>query len=158
MLKPMVPAIYKGKPAVIGSLLDVTNRKKTEDELRRLSIAIEQAAEEVMTTDTEGVIQYVNPAFEKITGYSRFEVINQTPRILKSGVHNTDFYKALWDTIKGGEVWSGRITNKQKDGQLIQEDATISHLLSSAGQITGYVSLKRDITEEVKLETQLFRA
>lgn len=137
---------------------DITARKQAEEELKRLSTAIEQAAEEVMVTDPEGVIQYVNPAFERITGYSRAEALGRKPSMLKSNVHGEEFYTNLWDTIKSGNVWTGRMTNQRKDGQLIQEDTTISPLFGPGGQITGYVSLKRDVTEEVRLETQLFRA
>jgi PAS domain S-box-containing protein len=147
--------LYRGKPATIGTLLDITDRRKTEEELRRLSIAIEQAAEDIVITDPEGVIQYVNPAFEKIMGYSRGEAIGQNPRILKSGVHESAFYEDLWNTIKGGNIWSGRITNRRKDGKLIQEDATISPLLTSGNKLTGYVALKRDVTEAVRLESHL---
>jgi PAS domain S-box-containing protein len=150
--------LYRGGPAVIGTVLDITERRKTEEELRRLSIAIEQAAEDIVITDPEGVIQYVNPAFEKITGYSREEAIGQNPNILKSGVHEPSFYDHLWDTIKKGNIWSGRITNRRKDGKLIQLDATITPLLTATGKLTGYVALKRDVTESVKLEAQLRQA
>ncbi len=141
-----------------GIVHDITERKRIEEELRRLSIAIEQAAEDVMITNPEGVIQYVNPAFEKITGYSRSEAIGQNPRFLKSGAHTPAFYKKLWKTITCGNIWTGRITNRRKDGKFIQEDATISPLLNSAGELTGYVSLKRDITEAVRMEAQLRQA
>ncbi len=104
------------------------------------------------------MIQYVNPAFETITGYRRQEAIGQTPRLVKSGVHDGAFYENLWDTIRNGDIWTGQITNRRKDGTLIQEDAIISPLLSSSGGITGYISLKRDITEEVKLHSQLAQA
>jgi len=147
--------VYRGKPAVIGTLLDITARRRVEEELKRLSIAIEQADEDVVITDPEGVIQYVNPAFEKITGYSRTEAIGQTPRILKSGIHQPYFYRELWNTIKGGHIWKGTVTNRRKDGKLIEEDATISPLLSSAGTLTGYVALKRDVTDARKIEVQL---
>ena len=141
-----------------GFVHDITERRKTDNELRRLSIAIEQAAEEIMITDPEGVIQYVNPAFEHITGFSRRDAIGQTPRILKSGVHDKTFYEQLWNTIKGGNIWKGRINNKRQDGKLIQEDGIISPLVNSQGELTGYVSLKRDITESVILEAQLRQA
>jgi PAS domain S-box-containing protein len=137
---------------------DVTDRKRTEEELRRLSFAIEQAVEDIMITDPEGNIEYVNPAFEKITGYSRQEAIGQNPRFLKSGVHDATFCESLWKTITGGMAWTGRFTNKRKDGAFIQEDATISPLTNSSGRITGYISLKKDVTEEVKLESQLRQA
>lgn len=147
-----------GKRFAVGVSLDISERVKAEEELRRLSVAIEQAAEDIIVTDPEGVIQYVNPAFEKITGYSRTEVIGKTPSFLKSGFHEPPFYKHLWETIKSHNVWTGRITNKRKDGKYIYEDTTISPLLSSADKLTGYVALKRDVTEAVKLEAQLRRA
>ena len=148
---------YQGKTAVIGTVLDLTERLKAEEELRRLSIAIEQAVEDIVITDPEGVIQYVNPAFEKITGYSRVEVIGGNPRILKSGVHDPAFYEDLWSTVKGGKIWSGRITNRRKDGRLFQEDAIISPMFNAAGELMGYVALKRDVTESVRLETSSAR-
>ena len=147
--------IYRGKPAIIGTILDITNRKKDEEELRRLSFAIEKADEDILITDAEGIIQYVNPAFEKITGYSREEAIGQTPRLLKSGIHDKLFYKQLWDTVRSGKIWNGRIINRCKDGRLIYEDAMISPLLTAADKLTGYVALKRDVTETVRLETHL---
>jgi len=138
--------------------LDFTERRKAEEDLKRLSIAIEQAAEDIVITNTAGVIQYVNPAFERVTGYSREEVIGRTPKVLKSGLHGPSFYANLWDTIKSGRIWKGRITNRRKDGNLIQEDATISPLLSSTGKLTGFVALKRDVTEAVRMEVQLRQA
>jgi len=149
---------YQGRPAIIGTLLDITERRKAEEESRRLSIAIEQAAEDIIITDPEGIIQYANPAFEKITGYSRVEAIGATPRILKSGVHEPAFYKDLWDTIKSGNIWTGRIVNRCKDGRLIHEDATISPMVTSSGKLLGYVALKRDVTDSVRLETHLREA
>jgi PAS domain S-box-containing protein len=148
----------RGEAYLQAIIRDITRRKRTEENLRRLSIAIEQAAEEIIITDAEGVIQYVNPAFEAITGYSRQEAIGQTPRLVRSGVHDRAFYEDLWKPIKGGDIWTGRITNMRKDGTLIEEDAIISPLLDSAGSLTGYVSLKRDITEEVKLHSQFRQA
>ena len=147
--------VYQGKPAIIGTMLDITDRKKAEEELRRLSIAIEQAEEDIVITNVEGIIDYVNPAFEKITGYSRDEAIGRTPRILKSGVHNPLFYEKLWHTIKDGRIWRGRFVNRCKDGKLILEDAIVSPLITSAGKLTGYVALKRDVTDTVKLENHL---
>jgi len=149
---------YEGKPAIIGTLLDITDRLKTEEGLKQLSIAIEQAAEDIIITDTEGTIKYVNPAFEKITGYSRDEAIGKNPRILKSGFHNKAFYENLWNTIKSGLIWNGRLTNRCKDGRMVQLDATISPLVNKTGELTGYVALKRDITEAVMIESQLRQA
>ena len=138
----------------VGIFTDISIRTKAKEDLRRLNIAIEQAAEGVIITDPEGVIQYVNPAFERITGYSRTEAIGRTPSLFKSGLHEPAFYEELWNTIKGGRVWTGRLTNRRKDGVLIQEDAIICPLLDSAGRLTGYVSLKRDVTELVRIEAQ----
>ena len=150
--------LYKGQPAIIGMILDITSRLRTEEELRRLSIAIEQAAEDIIITDPEGVIQYVNPAFEKITGYSRIEAIGQTPRFMKSGTHDPAFYHDLWNTVKNGNIWRGIITNKCKDGRLILEDSTITPMLTSKGELTGYVALKRDVTDTMRIEAQLRQA
>jgi PAS domain S-box-containing protein len=148
----------RGETYLQAIIRDITRRKRTEEDLRRLSIAIEQAAEEIIITDAEGTIQYVNPAFEAISGYSRQDAIGQTPRLVKSGVHDKAFYEDLWNTIKGGNIWTGQITNRRKDGALIHEDAIISPLMNSSGGLTGYISLKRDITEEVKLHSQLRQA
>ena len=140
----------RGETYLQAIVRDVTKRKHTEEELRRLSVAIEQAAEEIIITDADGVIQYVNPAFETITGYPRQEAMGQTPRLVKSGVHDGAFYENLWDTIRNGDIWTGQITNRRKDGTLIEEDAIISPLLVSSAASQG-IFRKRDITEEVKL-------
>ena len=147
-----------GQRVMLSLVYDETKRRAAEEKLWRLNIAIEQSAEEIIITNPEGLIEYVNPAFEKITGYSRREAIGQTPRIVKSGVHDNAFYETLWNTIKEGNIWTGQFTNRRKDGTLIQEDATISPLVDSHGQLTGFVSLKRDITEQVKLQSQLRQA
>lgn len=116
--------------------------------------AVEQAAESVVITDTAGTIVYVNPAFEDITGYSREEAIGQNPRLLKSGKHPRTFYVDMWDALKAGRVWHGRMTNKTKDGHLFTEDATISPVRNANGDITNYVAVKHNITYELELEAQ----
>jgi len=143
----------------IGRVLGIRNlteRKREQEELRRLATVVEQAAEMILITDTEGTIQYVNPAFEKITGYTRGEVVGQSSRLLKSGKHDKAFYKNLWDTILRGEVWSGRFVNRRKDASLYEEEATISPVHDGAGKISNFVAVKRDITEEVHLQRQLY--
>ena len=117
-----------------------------------------QAAESIVITKPEGAIQYVNPAFERITGYTREEALGQNPRILKSGKHDETFYRKMWDTLRAGRVWSGRMVNRKKDGTLYEEEATISPIRDSAGVITNYVAVKRDVTNELKLEAQLRQA
>ncbi len=134
---------------------DISERKKTEEELTRLATAIEQSADQVIMTDTEARIQYVNPAFEKITGYKQEEVLGANPRVLKSGKHDDVFFKNLWETITQGNVWSGRLTNKKKNGELYEEDASISPIKEKSGKIIGFVAVKRDITKEVQLEKQV---
>ena len=137
---------------------DITKRKQVEAERERLNTAIEQSVEAIVITDTQGNIQYINPSFEKITGYSRVEVLGQNPRIIKSGEQGHAFYKELWDTISGGQVWKGKFVNRRKDGQLFSEEATISPIFDTAGNIINYVAVKRDVTKEEKLERQFQQA
>ena len=137
---------------------DITQRKKSEKERNRLSVAIEQASESVFITDRHGTIQYVNPAFERVTGYSRKDAIRQNPRILKSGKQDALFYKQMWDTLAHGHAWKGHFINRKKDGSLYEADATISPILDKSGNITHFVSIKRDVTREIELEKQLIQA
>jgi len=141
-----------------GVVEDITERKQAEVAQARLATAIEQAAEAVLITDTQGTIQYVNPAFEKVTGYSREEAIGRNPRFLKSGKHDTEFYQRLWAVLTRGEVWRGHFVNKRKDGTLYEEEATISPVRDAAGRIIHYVAVKRDVTREAQLEAQLLQA
>jgi PAS domain S-box-containing protein len=123
-----------------------------------LAAAVEQAAEAIVITDVKGTILYVNPAFEKITGYSPQEALGQNPRFLKSGKHDLRFYTEMWNTLVKGEVWRGHFINKRKDGRLYEEDASITPIRDAAGQIVNYVTVKRDVTHEVQLEDQLRQA
>ncbi|MEW5724168.1 MAG: ATP-binding protein, partial [Thermodesulfobacteriota bacterium] len=105
--------------------------------------------------DIEGNIEYVNPATERVTGYPRDELIGRNPRIFKSGRQDEAFYRNLWETILRGEVWTGRLTNRCKDDALIEQQATISPIRDSSGKISGFVAVRRDVTEQVRLESQL---
>jgi PAS domain S-box-containing protein len=134
---------------------DITERRKTEGAFIRLSMAVEQAAEAIVITDKDGNIEYVNPAFERITGFSREEAVGRNARILKSGKHDEAFYKNIWDTITRGEPWAGSFTNKRKDGTLYEEEAVISPVRDGAGRIVNYVAGKRDISREVILQKQV---
>jgi PAS domain S-box-containing protein len=154
----LVPVKLSGRDYFMAVVRDITERKRARDEMTRLVRAIEAAAEEIIITDVEGNIDYVNPAFERITGYSKEEARGKKPSILKSGEHDADFYAELWNTIKSGEVWRGRIVNRRKDGQQITEDATIAAIHGSQDHCLGYVSVKRDITEQIQLESQLRQA
>lgn len=137
---------------------DVTQYLQNESEKNRLMAAIEQASESVVISTDKGVIQYVNPAFENSTGYTRGEAIGRKLNILKSGVHDRQFYEAMWQTLLAKQVWRGRLTNRRKNGTLFKEDATISPVLDSSGEIINYVALKRDVTREELLEQQLHQA
>jgi len=128
-IKSTVVKYQQGDIKTIAQIRDITERKQAEAELIRLKTAIEQSAEAIVITDIDGNIQYVNPAFEQITGYSRDEVIGQNPRILKSGRQEEPFYKDLWDTITSGSVWRGRIINRRKDGSLYKRDISKEQML-----------------------------
>ncbi len=150
---------HNGMPAgMLVIIQNISERKKAQEAQKRLATAIEQAAEAVIITNSAGVIQYVNPAFEVTTGFSREEAIGQKPGILKSGMHDPEFYKELWKTIKAGEVWSGRFINRKKDGSFYYEDATISPVRDSSGKINNFVAVKRDVTETVELTRQLLHS
>ncbi len=137
---------------------DVTKRKQSEEERIRLVTAIEQASEAIYVTDRQSVIQYVNPAFEALSGYSRSEIVGQHPRILKSGKHSRSFYRNIRDTLARGETWSGRLINCGKNGSFYEVEATASPVRDDSGRIINYVGIHRDITREVKLEAQLRQA
>ncbi len=122
-------------------------RKKIEEELRLFSRAAEQSGSSIVITNTNGRIIYVNKKFCDLTGYSKEEAIGKTPRILKSGEQDSEFYKKLWDTIKSGKDWQGEFHNKKKDGSLYWEHAVISPVKNEKGEITHYMAIKDDITE-----------
>ncbi|HUX19661.1 MAG TPA: PAS domain S-box protein, partial [Spirochaetia bacterium] len=136
----------------------VVSRRKVEEERQRLAAAIEQSADVIVVTDAKGTIQYVNPAFESITGYEREEAIGQNPRILKSDKQDEAFYREFWETISNGRTWKGRIVNRKKDGSYFTEEAAVSPVLNQAGEIVNYVAAKRDITNELGLEAQLLQS
>ncbi len=137
---------------------DLTERRRYETELNRLATAIHQAAEDVIITDAQGSILYVNPAFERVSGYTAAEVMGMNPRILKSGRHDDGFYRDIWTTIRSGNVWNGQIVNRRKNGSLVRMEGSISPIRDAAGAITGYASIRRDITEQAALEAQLMQA
>lgn len=137
---------------------DIGARVAAEQDVRRLSAAVEQVAEAVVITDTSGTILYVNPAFERTTGYTAAEAKGQNPRILSSGRQTKDFYSGLWNTLLSGSSWSGHFINRRKNGGLYEEEATISPVRDSSGTVVNYVAVKRDITEELALREQLAQA
>jgi two-component system, cell cycle sensor histidine kinase and response regulator CckA len=138
--------------SVIGR--DITRRRKTDAERKLCFRAINQAGENIIITDAKGIIQFVNPAFERTTGYTREEALGKNPNILKSGKHDELFYQDLWDTISGGRTWTGRMINKRKDGGLYTEESTIAPVRDALGQTINYVAVKRDVTEQLRLAAQ----
>jgi len=129
----------------------------SEEERRRLAVAVDQAAESIAITSPDGVIQYVNPAFEANSGYSRKDALGQRIEIL-SACEEDPAYREMWQTITTGEVWRGRLTNKRKDGTTYHEDVTVSPIRDADGNTVNYVSVGRDITHEIELEAQLRQA
>jgi PAS domain S-box-containing protein len=125
---------------------------------QRLSAAVEQGNDTVIITDTAGIILYVNPAFERTSGYSQAEVTGRTPRMMKSGQHDDAFYQELWTSISAGQVWRGRFVNKKKDGTLYTEDASITPVRNESDLITTYVSVQHDVSRELELEEQYRQA
>ena len=142
---------------VIGVARDVTLGRRTEDVVHKLSSAIEQTADSVVITDLHGTIEYVNPAFEKNTGFRRAEAVGQTPRIVKSGKHDAEFYRRLWDTILRGEAFRDVLVNRRKDGTLYYEEKTITPLKDEKGRITHFVSTGKDVTERMEAQERLDR-
>lgn len=134
---------------------DITRRKAAEREMRKLSSVIEQTDDVVIITDRSGVIEYVNPAFEQKTGYTRAEAIGKTPRLVRSGQQESALYRELWETILRGDVFRGELVNKKKDGTLYHEEKTITPIKNRRGEITHYVSTGKDITERRRLEATL---
>lgn len=146
------------RTTILSLVRDISERKTAEAERERLMSAIEQAMEVIVITDREGTIQYVNPAFEWTSGYTREEAIGQSPSILRSGEHDEAFYKEMWNTLTRGDTWRGRMSNKRKDGTLFIEEVVISPVRDDSGLTVNYVAAKRDITKEMGLEEQLRQA
>jgi PAS domain S-box-containing protein len=125
------------------------------ESLLRLTRAIEQIGDAVVVTDTAGMIEYVNPAFEEITGYTREEVVGQTPRLLKSTAHDDQFYRDLWNTVLHGKTFRAEFVNKRKDGSVYYEEKTITPVKDSTGRITHFIATGKDITERKEAEEEL---
>jgi len=131
---------------------------QAEDMLPTLDRAVEQAADLVVITDTCGTIEYVNPAFEKLTGYSRAEAVGQTPRILKSGEQSAEFYRDLWCTIRRGEAFHAVVVNRKKTGESYIVEMTITPVRNADGEVAHFISNDRDISDQRRLESALFQA
>ncbi|MGR3303462.1 MAG: response regulator [Candidatus Scalindua sp.] len=143
---------------LLGVAHDITERIKAEEQLRKLSQAIEQSPVTVMITDKKGSVEYANLKFVQLTGYSIEEVIGQTPSILKSGKTSPEVYKELWKTILSGKEWRGEFCNRKKTGENYWESAVISPLKNPEGVITHFIAVKEDITERKKMEEALLQS
>lgn len=135
--------------------LEYLVRERTS-ELRKLSTAVEQSANSVIITDTDGVIEYVNPKFSAVSGYSREAALGHTPRILKSGKHPDTLYAEMWQTIRAGNEWQGELCNKTRDGRLYWELTSIAPIKDENGAITNFIAIKEDITGRKRYEEQLY--
>jgi len=151
----------ESKKVFVAIVLDITKRKQAEESVRKLSQAVEQTGESIVITDRNGVIEYVNPAFTALTGYSAEEAIGQTPRILKSGNQDASFYENMWATITSGKVWHGKVIDKKKDGSFYPATLTISPIFDQSGKVAGYshfVGIQSDLTRLEDLEHQFHQA
>ena len=149
----------KGKPiGILASGEDITEHRKVDKELRKLSQAVEQSPVSVVITDRHGKIQYVNSRFCEKTHYQPEEVLGKNPRILKSGSLPRSFYQELWQTILSGNIWRGDFFNKTKEGNQYWESASISSIMDETGEITNFIAIKEDITERKKMEEELLQA
>lgn len=148
--------IVKGKlvaaDLIQGVMRDVTLQRRQQERLRLLTRAMEQSAEAIIITDAKGGIQYVNPHFSKVTGYTLDEVLGKNPSLLSSGYHSREFYQKLWQRITSGKTWSGEILNRKKGGETYWEHASISPVVDERGAISHFVAVKLDISERKRLE------
>jgi two-component system, cell cycle sensor histidine kinase and response regulator CckA len=149
---------YEGSNAILGIVTDITEHRRAEDELRRLYRAVEQSPTSIVITDVAGTIEYVNPKFTEVSGYSLEEVKGKTPRVLKSGYTSPAEYTKLWETILSGKEWRGEFRNKKKNGELYWELASISPVRDASGTITHFLAVKEDVTARKMLEQQLWQA
>jgi PAS domain S-box-containing protein len=143
---------------IIGTSTNITQRKLAEKQLKKLSVTVEQSPAIVVITDPEGNIEYVNPMFTHVTGYSAKEVTGQNPRILQSGLMPKKVYEELWNSIISGQVWCGELQNKKKNGELYWDQAVISAIMNKDGEITNFVAVKLDITEQKRVVNELLQA
>jgi nitrogen fixation negative regulator NifL len=143
---------------VYAAAHDITKRKRTERRLVLLNTALESAANAIIITDKDGSILWSNPSFSRATGYSKEEIVGLTPRFLKSGKQDNEFYKSLWDTILSGKVWHGELLNRRKDDSLYYEDQVITPVFDANGSITNFISIRQDITEHKQAEDAMMKS
>ncbi|MEK6693011.1 MAG: GAF domain-containing protein [Nitrospirota bacterium] len=147
---------------LIGNLEEeITRRiadiKLTNIELRKLMNAIEQSAESIIITDTAGIIEYINPAFTQISGFSKKEAIGRTPTILHSGMTPPGVFKDMWETILSGKVWKGTVINRKKNGEIYHEEMTVTPVLDEEGKIINFIAIKNNVTDRVRADAEIKR-
>ena len=135
--------------------IDITDQRNAEEQIRKLSKAVEQSPDAICITNPDGIIEYVNPRTIQLTGFSKEELINENVRIFSSGEKSKEEYAQLWQTIKSGNIWIGELHNKKKNDELYWESTTISPIFDTSGQITHFLAIKEDITERKRLDTAL---
>ncbi len=138
-----------------GNNRDITQQKKTQEELKKLYVAVEQSANTIVITNSLGEIEYTNPTFSKLTGYTAEEAIGQNPRILNAGTQSKEYYLDMWETISKGKIWKGEMHNKTKDGELYWEQVTITPIKDDKGIITNYLAIKENVTNKRNIEQTL---
>jgi len=143
---------------LVGIGRDITEQRRANETIQKLTKSIEQSPSTIVITDISGQIEYVNPKFTEITGYTLEEVKGQNPRILKSGEMPAEKYKELWDTISSGEVWRGEFHNRKKNGELYWEWATMTSIKNEMGVITNFIAIKEDISLRKQMEVDLIVA
>jgi len=141
--------------SIIHVSRNIDARKAAETEMRKLSTAVDKAADMIVITDNRGIIEYVNPAFETITGYTRAEAAGKTPRILKSGIHGEEFYRELWDSVLAGNIYRNVFVNRKKNGELYYDECTITPMRNEENIITHFIATAKVITDRILAENAL---
>ncbi|MFO1451119.1 MAG: PAS domain-containing protein [Opitutaceae bacterium] len=154
------PIVVHGRTvAIVGSLVDVTERRHVQDLLRLQTAALRISANSIVITDRDGIVEWANDGFSKVTGYTMAEAVGKKVGVLiGSGKHDKAFFRAFWERVLSGHVWSGEITNRRKDGTLFQEESTVTPILDEHGAVTHFIAVKQDITERKLLEAKMRQA
>jgi PAS domain S-box-containing protein len=137
---------------------EIEERRRSEAERLLLATAIKEAGEGIIITSPYGNVCYVNPAFERMSGYGSEELVERSIRVIESGKHAAEYYQNVWETLERGELWRGRFINRRKDGDLFEVEATITPIRDAGGEVVQHVAVERDVTERVRLEKELRRA
>lgn len=147
--------LIRDKGFIEGAAINVTEEKTVREEIQKFKLGLERSGEAIFLTDIDGIIVYVNPAFEKIYGYSKDEALGKTPRILKSGLLSEEIYRNFWNTLFARQAIAGELVNKAKDGRLLTIDGSANPVLDNDGKLVGFLAIQRDITERKQAEKLL---